>query len=246
MAAVVMLGFFIRPTAVYAQQSSSTNYQVNEVFFGNGGELNACSTSYCSKQSAGETAVGNTSSTNYQAQAGFNTNREESLELVVNNSQCPNVGSLSQDVGVLSTASAKTATNFFSVKAYLASGYSVRTAGVGPRVQGSNPHTMNLLTSGGTSTPGTEQFGINLRANTSPSVGFDATQVPDNTFGFGQAAAGYNTVNNFRYNDGDVIATSSKSSGITCYTMSYLFNIANTTPAGQYSFAQTIVATGTY
>jgi hypothetical protein len=62
-------------TAVFAQQSSSSSYQVNEVFFGTGGELNACSGSYCSKQSAGELTVGNTKGTAFQAQAGFNTDR---------------------------------------------------------------------------------------------------------------------------------------------------------------------------
>lgn len=54
-------------------QSSSTNYKVEESFFGTGGELDASSTNYRAKQAAGETAVGNTASTNFQAQAGFNT-----------------------------------------------------------------------------------------------------------------------------------------------------------------------------
>ncbi|MBP7857887.1 hypothetical protein KA016_02390, partial [Candidatus Saccharibacteria bacterium] len=38
-------------TAVVAQQSASPPYQVNEVFFGTGGELNACSGPYWSKES---------------------------------------------------------------------------------------------------------------------------------------------------------------------------------------------------
>lgn len=59
----------------FAAQSNSTHYSVDEVYFGTGGELNACSTNYCSKQSAGETGVGATSSTNYKSQAGFNTDR---------------------------------------------------------------------------------------------------------------------------------------------------------------------------
>ena len=67
----------IVPSLAWAAQSNSSNYSVDEVFFGSGGELNACSTSFCSKQAAGETTVGNTSSSNFQAQTGFNSNRSE-------------------------------------------------------------------------------------------------------------------------------------------------------------------------
>ncbi len=71
---------------VLAAVANSTNYGVSEVQFGSGGELRACSTTYCSKQSAGELTVGNTKSTNYQAQGGFNTNREPLLEVNVSGS----------------------------------------------------------------------------------------------------------------------------------------------------------------
>ena len=84
--ALVLLVVLGLPAIAHAAQSASTDYQVNEVFFGAGGELNACSTNYCSKQSAGETAVGNTKSTNYQAQAGFNTDRSAYIQFTVNNS----------------------------------------------------------------------------------------------------------------------------------------------------------------
>src|SRR5689334_14811017 len=62
--------------AAYAQSSSSSgHYSVDQVFFGSGGELNACSTSYCTKQTAGEIAAGNTAGNAFRAQAGFNTDR---------------------------------------------------------------------------------------------------------------------------------------------------------------------------
>lgn len=227
---------------VSAQQSVSPGYQVDEVFFGTGGELEACSAdgngdsiSYCSKQSAGETAVGNTVSPGYQADAGFNTNREEYIEL--------NVNASSTDLGVLSVGSAATTTGSFSVKSYLSSGYVVANASDPPK-SGSTFLT-NLLTPTA-SAPGTEQFGINLKDNSSPDVGAEVVQVPDNTFSFGAAASGYNTINQFKYVKGDIIAQSTRSSGQTNYTVSYLYNIKNTTPAGRYDFNHVLVATATF
>lgn len=227
-------------------QTCSTHYNVNEAFFGDGGSLDGtCSTSYCAKQSAGELTVGNTSSTNYQAQAGFNTDRTPSLTLVVNDSQCSFYNS-GVNLGYLSTSSATTGNANFSVKSYLAGSYTVTTVGPPPKSNAPTPHTFTTLTSGGTSVPGTEQFGINLVANTSPSVGASPSQLPSSSFGFGQAASGYGTPNTFKYNDGDTIARSTKSSGTTCYAISYLFNISGVTPNGVYTFNQSIVATSTF
>lgn len=227
----------------YAQQSSSAHYQVGEVYFGTGGELNACSSSYCSKQSAGETGVGNTSSTNYQAQAGFNTDRTPYIQFIVTGG--------TTDLGVLTTASAKTATGTFSVKTYLAGGYVVQTA--------SDPPTSNLpthpiiagLASPTASSSGSEQFGINLVANTTvcgapTNYGANPIQVPSGTFSFGQVSSGYNTCGLFKYVKGDTVAYSTRSSGETDYTISYLFNISNITAAGAYQFNHVLVATSTY
>lgn len=227
-------------------QTCSSHYQLNEAFFGNGGSLDStCSGNYCAKQSLGETGVGNTSSTNYQAQAGFDTDRTPSLTLVVNDSQCPSYNT-GVNLGYLTTASATTGTVNFSVKSYLAGGYTVTTVGTPPQSNGASPHTFAALTSGGTSSPGTEQFGINLVSNTSPSVGSNPSQLPDSTFGYGQAATGYGTANTFKYNNGDTIARSTKSSGTTCYVMSYLFNISSVTADGVYTFNQSVIATSTF
>jgi hypothetical protein len=221
---------------VLAQQAQSSNYQVNEVYFGSGGELHACSATYCAKQAAGETAVGNPSSTNYQARAGFDTNREEYLIFIVNAS--------SANLGVLSTGSAATTTGTFSVKSYLTTGYVVLNA-ANPPSSGGN--SLTNLTSPTASSPGTEQFGINLKANTSPTtVGADPVQVPSGSFSFGAAATGYNTANQYKYVKGDTIASSTKSSGETDYTVTYLYNISTNTKAGQYVFNHDMVAVSTY
>lgn len=239
---VAVFVFVLCPLA-QAQQSSSSNYQVNEVFFGTGGELNACSATYCSKQSAGEMGVGNTSSTNYQAQGGFNTDRTPFIEFVVTAG--------STDLGVLSTGNASVATGTFHVKTYLAGGYVVQTVSDPPTNTLPAQPQLNALATPAASSPGTEQFGINLVSNTvacgAPTTfGANPVQIPDNTYSFGTVASGYNTCGLFKYVKGDTIAQSTKSSGETDYTISYLYNISNVTAAGEYQFHHVLVATSTY
>jgi hypothetical protein len=235
-ALLVVLVLMVMPAVVLAAQSASSNYQVEEVFFGSGGELNACSTNYCSKQSAGEITVGNTASTNYQAQGGFNTDRQPYIEFDVSNSNI--------NLGTLSTGSTKTATATFTVKAYLAHGYTVTNASPPPS---NGSYTMHTLTTPTAASAGTEQFGINLVANTSPtSFGANPSQQPDNTFSFGQVNSDYSTPNLFKYVNGDTVAFSNQSTSDTTYTVSYIFNISNVTPGGTYTFNHVLVATATY
>jgi hypothetical protein len=232
------------------QQSCTSNYAIGESFFGSGGNLNACSGSYCAKQSAGETAVGNTKSTNYQAQAGFNTDRSPYIEMYVDTT--------SMYLGYLSTSATKTATATFHVKTYLASGYVVQTVGSAPTYNG---YTMAAPSTPAASATGTEQFGINLvqnRTSCTPAApanfGADPVPVPSSSFSVPNAGypvsslitAGYNTCGKFKYANGDTIAASNQSSGETDYTISYIFNISTATRAGLYTMNQVLVATSTY
>ena len=260
--AVTLCFAFTSPTyAVCAtnpdlQACSTGQYGVGEVFFGSGGELQACSTGqYCAKQSAGELTVGNTKGGQYQAQAGFNTDRTPWIEVVVEDTAV--------DVGVLSTSHPNVGTARFYVKSYLSSGYVVQTWG-GPPKNGSR--LFATPSTPAASTPGTEQFGINLAANTgvtgavngsgtaTPNFGAVPTQDPDSTFSFGKANDGtvggagqvYNTANSFKYTNGDIIAYSTSSSGYTHYTVSYLFNVSPVTPGGTYTMNHVLVATATF
>jgi len=218
-------------------QSSSTNYQIEESYIGPGGQLDSGSASYKARASLGDTGVGYGSSTNFGLWAGYTTTTDPFIELVV--------APATIDLGVLDTATAAYTTGTFYVRTYLASGYVVTTASDPPETNG--PTFLAALTAGGTSSPGTEQFGINLVANTSPATyGADPVQAPDSTFGFGYAATGYDTANNFRYNKDDIIAKSNSSSGRTDYTISYLYNISDLTVGGQYTLNHSVVATSTY
>lgn len=244
------LAFFVNAPLVSAQTSSSSNYEVTETFFGTGGELDASSATYRSKQSAGELTVGALRSATYSAQAGFNTDRMPFIAMATLTSNV--------DVGVLDISHANVGTAQFWVSTYLADGYVVRSYG-GPPSNGS--HQLNTSATNFTSAPGTEQFGINLAVNNVagsmtgtplvPMANFGATptQAPDypiDPFGFGEADADYATANNFRYINGDIVGLSARSSSDTTYTISYLFNISEVTPAGTYDMAHVLVATATY
>ncbi|HSD55980.1 MAG TPA: hypothetical protein VLA92_02395 [Candidatus Saccharimonadales bacterium] len=206
-------------------QSSSANYKVEESFFGTGGELDASSTNYRAKQSAGETTVGNAGSANYQFNAGFNTNDTPLLEFAVNGG--------TYDMGTLDYGITGTAVASFTVRNYLSSGYVVMLRGDAPSLDNGS-HTLASMSSAANSTPGTEQFGVNLMNNGNPDIGADVAQVPDSSYSYGTPVAGYDTANFFKFVDGDIIAMSPKSSGQTNYALSIIANTARSTPAGEY------------
>jgi hypothetical protein len=233
--------------------SSSTSYRVVEGEIGGNGQFTSGSTSYNINpnvddggSSLGETTVGNSSSTSYQTNSGFTTTAQPGLTMVVN------TGNVS--LGTLSTVTANTATATFSVINYTSNGYMVQIIGTPPSNSG---HALTALATDTASSNGTEQFGINLRANTSPvSVGADPVQTPSSTFSYGVAGDGitgtfgitrpYTIPNSYRYASGETIASAPKSSGQTDYTLSFMANKAALTPGGAYSGSMSIVATGTY
>jgi hypothetical protein len=240
--ALILLTTLGAMAPVVAQQSSSTNYSVDQVYFGNGGALNNCSTSYCAKESSGELTVGNTSSSSYQAQAGFNVDRQPYLQFLVNTT--------SVNAGVLTTTSTATGTATFSVKSYLSSGYVVQTVGAAPT---NGAHAMASPSTPTASAQGTEQFGINVVNNLtscSPpapaNFGANPAQVPGVAFSYGFASTGYDQCGKFKYVNGDIIAQSNSSSGETDYTISYIFNISAVTPGGSYGTNQILVASATF
>jgi hypothetical protein len=221
--------------------SNSTNYAINEDQVGGSGGYDSNSTNFLSINgdnggaTLGDTAVGDSGSTNYQINSGYNSSETPALTVIVSTS--------SVNFGILSTGSTRTGTALFSVKNYTSYGYVVQTIGTAPTYLA---RTIAPLAANAGSSIGTEQFGINLVANTVPSVGSAATQVPDATFSNGAAASNYNTANSYRYVNGETIASATKNSGETDYTISYIINISNTTPAGSYVMKQGLLVTGTY
>lgn len=215
---------------------SSPNYSIDEDFVGGGGTINSSSPGYSARDSIGAPATGDGESAHNKTQSGATTDGDPMLEFSVNST---NVA-----LGSLITSLTRTATSTFSVRNYTSHGYVVQVVGSPPS---NGSHALNNMSTAAASTPGTEQFGINLVANTSPAAfGANPVQVPTSDFSFGIAESGYNTPNNYRYNSGDVIASAPESSGKTDFTVSYIANSSNTTPAGSYTGKQTFICTGTY
>lgn len=225
---VLVLLVLMSPLKVGAQ-STSPNYQVNEYLFGAGGELELSSPAYKARAAAGELGVGNISSPNYQAYSGFNTTDVPLLEVSVTGGTF--------NLGTLDVNAVKAGNTTFTTRDYLSSGYTVQVLGQPPKNASGTTHTLTNMSTAGVSSPGTEQFGINLAANNLSGPGaFGAipSQVPDASFGFGTAISPYNVTNQFKYVEGDTVAQSTKSSGTTQFTLSWIANISTTTPGGSY------------
>lgn len=212
---------------------TSTNYRFDETSITGGGLIESNSTNYRSSSSLGDTAVGESASTNFQTQSGSQTTNDPTLSFIVDDADA--------SFNDFSSTATATSTTSFSVINYTAWGYVVHMVGTAPS---NGSHTIPAMTTTDSSLPGTEQFGINLVANTSPTS-FGAN--PDHgQFGFGSAATNYDTANMYRFVTGEVIASAPKTSGKTTYTISYIVNVAPLTPGGQYEGEQTLIVTGTY
>lgn len=211
----------------------SPSYQFDESSIGSDSTLDSSSNSYQVRNATGDLVVGDSSSSNYNLSAGSVTTNDPTLSFVITSG--------ASNFGSFSTANPTTTTTSFSVINYTSWGYVVQIIGTPPKY---GSHTISPMAETESSIAGTEQFGINLVANDTPSS-FGAN--PNNgNFGFGAAATNYNTANKFRYVSGETIAMAPKSSGKTDYTISYLVNVNSLTPGGQYTSDQTIIVTGTY
>lgn len=229
----------IGASVAHADDLKSSHYQFVESTLGEGGLTRANSANYQAIQAVGKAAVGETSGTGYQAHAGSNTTGDPALSVIINSGG----GSF----GAFTPTAASTATATFSVVDYTSYGYIVEIIG-NPPSNGS--HTIPAMSTPGASTPGTEQFGINLVKNTNfCGVGCNVGADPNyGQFGYTGAkpTTNYNTSGTFYYSNGDTIASSPKSSGQVTYTITYLINVKSLTPGGQYTSQQSIICIATY
>jgi len=209
---------------VSALTSSSTHYQVDQTQFGSASTSNTCSSGYCAETSIGDPVAGQTGSSTKTASLGSVTGSEPRLEVVIEPG--------SSNLGVLTTTTTASKTTTIQVLNYLSHGYTLQIVGGAPTY---GDHTLATPSTPTASAAGTEQFGINLALNTSPSVGAAPVQDPSSSTSFGVVNTSYNTPNLFMYSSGDVVAHSDSASGTTEYTVSMIVNISNDTPAGHYS-----------
>ncbi len=236
LAAALLCVFAIGSATASAQEPQSANFRFDETSISTGGLIESNSANYNSRVGIGDLSVGRANSSNYSAELGSRTDADPYLKVTVTDA--------SADFGYFSPSTPATATATFEVVNYTSYGYAVQIIGDPPTFNG---NSIAPLTSNAVSAPGSEQFGLNLVANTSPSVGAnpDNGTAPDD-FGYGEAAPNYDTADSFRYVEGESVALAPKSSGKTVYTISYLVNVGSRTAAGQYTTQQSVVVTGTY
>jgi hypothetical protein len=100
---------------------------------------------------------------------------------------------------------------------------------------------------------GSGQFGLNLRANTVltssnfPGDSADVSPTPDAVTYNGQPATGYDTIDQFKFTSGDVVANSnSDGTNGQIFTVSYMANVPGNQPAGTYATTLTYICTPTF
>ncbi len=232
------------------QNPQSPSYTFDESVIGVGGMNQSSSTSYQIETGIGDIGIGNSASSNYQIDAGSKTSPDPTLSFIVNT--VPVLSDFTPTIGTVTTST-------FTVSNYTSYGYAIAIFGSPPTNDG---HSITPISPGSApytvaSTPGIEQFGINLVANVStpgsPISPGSAGANPDHQqypvggqFGYGTPTANYSVNNEYRYASGEAVATGPKSSGVTTYTMTYLVNVNPLTKGGQYITDLTLIATGTY
>ncbi|HKR81942.1 MAG TPA: hypothetical protein VJR27_02995 [Candidatus Saccharimonadales bacterium] len=156
----------------------------------------------------------------------------------ITSSSCAGATGTSVSLGVLTTTSTGVGTSQIGVTTNASLGYAITVNG-STLTSGSN--TIAALASPTASAQGSAQFGINLKSNTTPTVGSDPA-------GAGSAAptSNYNTANSFTFNTGDQIATVGTFDNFRLFTVSYIANITSVTPPGTYSTTLTYICTATF
>lgn len=214
----------ISPEAVKAVTTKSPNFEASETEFGAGAALNTCSGSYCARATIGGMS-GNSSSANFTADfSPLTPESEPMLEVMVERGES-NLGDLAVD----RTA---TRTMIFHVRSFQAGGYTLQINGTPPQYEGYMLATPANATE---SVQGSEQFALNVVANTTPAVGANPAFMPAEEVIDNIVQPKYAAANRFAYTDGDTVARTASESSQIRYTISMIVNVSGNTPAGHYS-----------
>lgn len=174
----------------------------------------------------------------------------ESLVFCVGTSgtDCTNITGSAVSLGIFSPVATNTGTSLMSASTNASSGYVITLASSNLASGANTIPNMGTQSQNSaacaptcTSTTGTSQFGTNVKANTTPSVG-------SNVSGAGSAAGfgGYNVANSFRIFSGDNIATAAGVTNSNLFTNSYIVNVSGSQAAGVYTATMTYICTATF
>jgi len=140
---------------------------------------------------------------------------------------CSTATSFFIDLGEFSSSNATVASSQFVVATNAANGLTITAAGT-TLISGNN--SIPEIAAVGPSSPGTSQFGINLRQNSSPGIGAEPTGSGTVT-----ASSDYNTPNQFKYASNSSIASTTITSDVMKFTISYVANVSTSQQPGVYA-----------
>lgn len=140
--------------------------------------------------------------------------------------------------GTLSPSRSSQATSQLMVATNAAGGYTIQVYGT---TMTSGNNIIPALSAVAGSRPGTPQFGLNLRANSSPAIGGEPAGP-----GSGLPVPAYGAPNTFRFASNDIIASSPAADNWRRYTVTYLVNVPKDQAPGIYASTITYVAAGSF
>lgn len=154
-------------------------------------------------------------------------------------SDCTSISGSSVDFGVFSPLATSTGNSVMQSSTNAANGYNIVVNGT---TLASGANQIPFIATTAASQTGQSQFGMNLRSNTAPiSFGADPSGP-----GSGSYATGYNTVNQYKLQTGDTVATAAGPTDVNTFTSSYVVNINAAQAAGVYTTTLTYVCTANF
>lgn len=158
---------------------------------------------------------------------------------VINSDDCSDMSGNYTDLGELSATETASFTNQIQARTNARSGYTIQMTG---NTLSSGIHTIPALSNPTASFVGTGQFGLNLTTNTVPAIGADPSGSGINAI----VNPRYNIGNQYLYNDGDLLASTTNSTRSRKFTASYIVNVPENQPLGVYSSTITYVCIGSF
>ena len=143
------------------------------------------------------------------------------------------------DMGTLSPTETLTAQSQMAVGTNASGGFVITTVG---RPMSAGTNVIAPLAQPTPSIPGTNQFGINLVANSAPGVGID----PEGEWANTMPMNDYSQPDLYKFQDGDVIAYSPNVSLMKKFTVSYIVNVSPSLKAGTYTTTINFIASGRF
>lgn len=151
---------------------------------------------------------------------------------------CSSASGYGLNLGELKPNQTRTATSQMMGGTNADFGYAISANGT---TMASGINVIDQMSIRGGSVVGASQFGLNLRANSSPAVGADPSGL-----GIASPTGDYNVPNQFKFIPGEVVASSADETNTVKFTVSYIVNVPNGQASGVYTSTITYICVATF